>query len=41
MKLGIFMDGQSGFTQSRKVREVRKEEQGYLLRAFLRLSVLA
>jgi hypothetical protein len=34
-------DQEHGFTQSRKVRKVRKEKQGLVLGAALRLGVLA
>jgi len=33
------MNRETGFTQSRKVRKARKENQGLLLRASLRLGV--
>jgi len=35
------MEQEAGFTQSRKVRKDREEKQGLLLRASLRLGVLA
>jgi len=35
------MNRETGFTQSRKVRKARKENQGLLLLASLRLGALA